>query len=160
MYLASIPVYTIMLIGRWSSGALLCNIRKQVKQFSKHVAMQMLMFWSFRTIPDITPYVASRDGPRQCNHCKNAMMRHNIGCDKSWRVQLPASLFSTDQSVTQKQLMEEASLYWSLKASEEGRVEIAFNSKLNPVCISCASSSNSRIGKAFGFEVASLIGPR
>jgi hypothetical protein len=44
MYLASVPVYTIMLIGRWSSDAFLCYIRKQVKLFSKHVAKQMLMF--------------------------------------------------------------------------------------------------------------------
>jgi hypothetical protein len=41
-------------------------------------------------------------------------------------------LFSTDQSMTQKQLMEEASSYRSLKASGEGRVEMTFNSKLNP----------------------------
>ncbi len=148
MYLASNPVYIIMLTGRWSSCALLCYIRKQVKQFSKHVPKQMLMFWSFRTIPDISPYVVSRDDPQQCNHCKNAKMRHNIGCDMFWWVQLPASLFSTDQSTTEKRSMEEASSYRSLEASGEERVEITFNSKSNPVCTSCASSSNSHIGKA------------
>ncbi|KAL3809165.1 hypothetical protein ACHAXA_004664 [Cyclostephanos tholiformis] len=36
MYLAGVPVYTIMLIGRWSSDAFLRYIRKQVEQFSRH----------------------------------------------------------------------------------------------------------------------------
>jgi hypothetical protein len=34
MYLAGVPVYTIMLIGRWSSDAFLRYIRRQVEQFS------------------------------------------------------------------------------------------------------------------------------
>ncbi len=42
------------------------------------------------------------------------------------------SLFSTDQSTTQKQLMDEAPAYRSLKASGEGRVEITFNSNPPP----------------------------
>jgi hypothetical protein len=50
-YLAGVTVYPIMLIGRWLSNAFLRYIRKQVEQFSRHVAKQMLMFWSFRTIP-------------------------------------------------------------------------------------------------------------
>jgi hypothetical protein len=37
MYLAAVPVYTIMLIGRWSSDAFLQYIRKQDEQFSKDV---------------------------------------------------------------------------------------------------------------------------
>jgi hypothetical protein len=44
MYLAGAPVYTIMLIGRWSSDAFICYIKKQVEQFSKQVAKQMLTF--------------------------------------------------------------------------------------------------------------------
>ncbi len=47
MYLAGVPVYTIMLIGRWLSDAFLRYIRKQMEQFSRHVAKQMLTFWSF-----------------------------------------------------------------------------------------------------------------
>ena len=42
MYLAAVPVYTIMLIGRWSSDNFLLYIRKQVEQFSKDVAQKML----------------------------------------------------------------------------------------------------------------------
>jgi hypothetical protein len=64
MYLAGIPVYTIMLIGRWSSDAFLCCIRKQVEKFSKHASKQMLMFCSFRTIPDIASHMVSNDDSR------------------------------------------------------------------------------------------------
>jgi hypothetical protein len=35
MHLAEVPVYTIMIIGRWSSDAFLRYIRKQVAQFSQ-----------------------------------------------------------------------------------------------------------------------------
>ena len=85
----------IMLIGRWSSDAFLHYIRKQVEQFSNHVAtMQMLTFRSFRTIPDVAPRVVSAEDPRQRNHQDNAETRRNIGGDKSRRVQLPSfSLF-------------------------------------------------------------------
>ncbi len=55
MYLAAVPVYTIMLIGRWSSDAFLRYIRRQVDQFLKDVAQKMLTHRSFRTIPDIVP---------------------------------------------------------------------------------------------------------
>ncbi len=47
MYLARVPVYTIMLIGRWSSDAFLRYIQKQVEQFLRHVVKQMLTFRSF-----------------------------------------------------------------------------------------------------------------
>jgi len=55
MYLGEIPVYTIMLIGRWSSDAFLRYIRKQVEQFSRNVSKKMLTFRSSRHIPDIAP---------------------------------------------------------------------------------------------------------
>ncbi len=44
MYLAGVPVHTIMLIGIWSSDACLHYIRKQVEQLSCHVEKQMLTF--------------------------------------------------------------------------------------------------------------------
>ena len=94
MYLAVILVYTIMLIGRWSSDAFLRYIQKQVEQFSKHVSKKMIQFWVFRTMPDIAPCVVSNKDPRQRNHCNNTKTRNNIGGDRSWRVRLPAfSLF-------------------------------------------------------------------
>ena len=51
MYRAGVPVYTIMLIGRWSSDAFLHYIWKQVEQFLKDIAQKMLMHLSFWTIP-------------------------------------------------------------------------------------------------------------
>jgi hypothetical protein len=96
-------MYTIMLIGRWSSDAFLHFIWKQVKRFSQDVAKKMLMHWLFRTIPDIATRVVSNEDPRQCNHPDNAKTRRNIGRNASQRVQLPAfSLFN-----------------WSFKDAEE-----------------------------------------
>ena len=90
MYLAGVPVYMIMLLGRWSSDAFLHYIRKQVEQFSRDVAQKMLMHRSFRTIPDIHPCRVSSEDPRQCNNRDNAETRQNIGRDATRRVQLPA----------------------------------------------------------------------
>ncbi len=103
MYLGEIPVYTIMLIGRWSSNAFLRYIRKQVKQFLRNVAKRMLNFCSFRHIsnihprrisiddpPGIHPRKISADDPQQRNHRNNAETKRNIGRNKSQRVQLPA----------------------------------------------------------------------
>ncbi len=95
MYLGEIPIYTIMLIGRWSSDAFLRCIQKQVEQFSRNVAKKMLIFWSFRHIPDIAPRRISSEDPRQRNHRNNAETRQKIGRDKSQRAQLPVfSLYS------------------------------------------------------------------
>ncbi len=44
MYLGECPVYTIMLIGQWSSNTLLWYIRKQVMEFSHNVSKRMLTF--------------------------------------------------------------------------------------------------------------------
>jgi hypothetical protein len=51
MYLDEIPIYTIMLIGRWSSDAFLCYIRKQVNQFMYNIAERMLKHLDFRHLP-------------------------------------------------------------------------------------------------------------
>ena len=55
MYLGEAPVFTIMMIGRWSSDAFLRYIRKQVEQFSHNVSRRMLRFESFRHIADYAP---------------------------------------------------------------------------------------------------------
>jgi hypothetical protein len=104
MYLGEVPVYTIMLMGRWSSNAFLRYIRKQVELFSRDVSKRMLSFRSFRHIPEIRPRrimiddpsnvinhrrISSND-PRQRNHRDNAETQRNIGRDTSRRVQLPA----------------------------------------------------------------------
>jgi hypothetical protein len=72
MYLGEIPIYTIMLIGRWSSDDFLRYIRKQVEQFLRNAAKKMLTFRSFRHIPDIAPRQISSEDPRQRIHRNNA----------------------------------------------------------------------------------------
>jgi hypothetical protein len=55
MYLAGIPIFTIMLLGRWSSDAFLRYIRKQVKEFSQGVSQKLITKENFFTIPTSTP---------------------------------------------------------------------------------------------------------
>jgi hypothetical protein len=94
MYLGECPVYTIMMIGRWSSDAFLRYIRKQVEQFSHNVSIRMLRFESHRHIPDARPTISHLD-PRQRNHPDNAETRRNIGGNSSRQARLPAfSLFN------------------------------------------------------------------
>ena len=90
MYLGECPVYTIMLIGRWSSDAFLRYIRKQIEQFSHNVSRRMLTFMSHQHIPDMEPRRVSHLDPRQRNNPDNAETRRNIGGDTSRQVQLPA----------------------------------------------------------------------
>eukprot|EP00957_Ditylum_brightwellii_P087005 6622464-Ditylum_brightwellii.AAC.1 len=52
MYLAGVPVYTIMLIGCWGSDAFLCYIRKQVQEFTMGISGKMLLTPDFYTVPD------------------------------------------------------------------------------------------------------------
>lgn len=52
MYLNQVPVYTIMLIGRWSSDAFLKYIRRQVQQFSSGVSQRMIQTPHFFTVPE------------------------------------------------------------------------------------------------------------
>ncbi len=89
MYLGKCPVYTIMMIGRWSSDAFLRYIRKQVEQFSHNVSLRMLRFESHRHIPDPAPRISHMD-PRQRNHPSNAETRRNIGGNSSQQARAPA----------------------------------------------------------------------
>ena len=52
MYLDKVPIYTIMMIGRWSSDAFLRYIRKQVESFSHNVSKRMIKHQFFRHIPE------------------------------------------------------------------------------------------------------------
>ena len=62
MYLNGVPVYTIMLLGRWSSDAFLRYIRKQVTEFSNNVACKMIKSKKYHHVPD-----PSREDPRSHN---------------------------------------------------------------------------------------------
>jgi hypothetical protein len=74
MYLAGVPVFTIMLLGRWSSDAFLRYIRKQVQEFSKGVSNQMITNEDFFTIPS-----TSKEDPRVSKHPLNHSSRKQNG---------------------------------------------------------------------------------
>jgi len=38
MFLSEVPVFQIMLFGRWASDAFLCYVRKQAKEFSAGIS--------------------------------------------------------------------------------------------------------------------------
>jgi hypothetical protein len=82
MYFTGVPVYTIILIGRWMRDAFLHYIRRQVEQFLRNVSKQIIQFCYFWSIPDIAPRVVSSEDPRQCNHRDNVETRHNVGGNK------------------------------------------------------------------------------
>jgi hypothetical protein len=66
MYLASVPVFTVMLLGRWSSDAFLHYINKQVKEFSSGISNKMIRNKNFFTISS-----ASAEDPWVANHALN-----------------------------------------------------------------------------------------
>jgi hypothetical protein len=72
MYLAGVPVVTIMLLGRWSSNAFLRYIHKQVKEFSSGISRKMLTKDKFFTIP-----VASTEDPRISGNPLNLTKKNN-----------------------------------------------------------------------------------
>ena len=88
MYPGELPVFMIMLIGRWSSDAFLRYIRKQVMEFSQNVATRMLSCQNFRHIPDIHMRI-QQDDPHIRNHPDNAETRRNVGGDSHRSVRLP-----------------------------------------------------------------------
>ena len=77
MYLAEVPVYTIILIGRWSTDDFLKYIRKQVEQFSHNMSRRMIQNQYFSHVPDFVPTV-SRHDPRQQNHRNYAQSLQNM----------------------------------------------------------------------------------
>ncbi len=61
MFHAGTPVYTIMLIGHWSSDAFMRYLRKQVLALSHGIAAKMLTFEEFYTVPDFVHTAADGD---------------------------------------------------------------------------------------------------
>ena len=88
MYLAGVPVFTIMLIGRWSSDAFLRYIRRQVQQFSSGVSRRMIVSEGFFTIPES----AGDEDPRAPNCRANFSARSHIGPDAHQLAQQPFAL--------------------------------------------------------------------
>jgi hypothetical protein len=87
MQLAGVPVYTIMLIGRWSSDAFLQYIWKQVQAFSIGISNHMIASPEFFTIPN----TVSPNDPFVLGHLNNLAARSNIGPDAQQWAHLPAS---------------------------------------------------------------------
>jgi hypothetical protein len=52
MYLGGVPVFAIMMIGRWSSDAFMKYIRKQIEEFTFDVSARMLTMQHFRHVPN------------------------------------------------------------------------------------------------------------
>jgi hypothetical protein len=88
MYLAHIPVFTIMLLGRWSSNAFLRYIRKQVKEFSNGISLKMIQHEHFFTIPS-----TSSEDPRMSNNPLNLACRKKHGHSFKDTVRPLASVF-------------------------------------------------------------------
>ena len=66
MYLAKEQIYTIMLIGRWSSDAFLAYIEKQMKEFTRGVSSRMLQHDTFYN----TPLAITQATPNNKNYNK------------------------------------------------------------------------------------------
>ena len=54
MYLSGVPVFSIMLIGRWSSTAFLKYIRKQVQEFLQGITSKMIEVQTFKHVQNPT----------------------------------------------------------------------------------------------------------
>jgi hypothetical protein len=50
MHLAGVPIFSIMLIGRWSSTAFLKYIQKQVQEFLHGILSKMIKIQSFKHV--------------------------------------------------------------------------------------------------------------
>ena len=91
MFLASTPVYSIMLQGRWKSDAFMRYIRKEVLQSSTGISTRMLTFETFYTIPSFVHTAA--DGNlnfSQRNNLSSSTNTLNGPRDALRRGQLPA----------------------------------------------------------------------
>jgi len=86
MYLNHVPVYTIMLLGRWSSDAFLRYIRQQVTDFGSDVSSKMIQTPRFYHVPSL-----ARDDPRSHNSLSFAAnsglgsgSSSNLNCFSVW----------------------------------------------------------------------------
>jgi len=68
MFLSGTPVYTIMLMGRWSSDVFMRYIRKQVLSLTHGIAKKMLTYEQFFTVPDFVHTAADGDTHHHSNN--------------------------------------------------------------------------------------------
>jgi hypothetical protein len=55
MYLRRVPVFAIMMIGRWASNSFMKYIRTQIKEFTLDVSKRMLTMQEFWHTPNTAP---------------------------------------------------------------------------------------------------------
>jgi len=84
MLLARAPVYTIMLMGRWTSDAFMRYLRKQVISLSHGIATKMLTFEESDTIPDFI-HTSANGNPRARNNTSLATTQSFNGTHANMR---------------------------------------------------------------------------
>ena len=94
MCLNNVPIYTIMLVGRWSSDAFIRYIRRQVQEFISNVSAKMIQTNSFFSVPHatddhFTPYHAD---PRTPNCRQSFATIHNNG--RNAHLRTPTAAFA------------------------------------------------------------------
>mmetsp|Transcript_44917 Transcript_44917/g.137163 ORF Transcript_44917/g.137163 Transcript_44917/m.137163 type:complete len:126 (-) Transcript_44917:320-697(-) len=87
MYLANVPVYTIMLVGCWSSDPFLLYIGKQVQEFTQGVSQKMVLTEDYYTIPD---EAAGAENPRVYGDRNNFSASAQNGARLGRRVEVPS----------------------------------------------------------------------
>ena len=70
IYLGGVPVFAIMMIGRWSLDAFMKYIRKQIKEFTFNVSQRMLTMQHFRHTPTNT----TNDSKKEYGGSANLML--------------------------------------------------------------------------------------
>jgi hypothetical protein len=89
MFLGGCPMFLIMMIGRWSSGAFLGYIRKQFKEFNHNISRKMITHMFHRHMPNYTFPTDSHLNPRQHNYPDNVKTQQNVGGDMAQQARLP-----------------------------------------------------------------------
>jgi hypothetical protein len=54
MYVSGVPIFSIVLIGRWSSTTFLKYIRKQVQEFLHGISLKMIKIQLFKHVQNQT----------------------------------------------------------------------------------------------------------
>jgi hypothetical protein len=70
MYIGGVPVFAIMMIGRWLPDAFMKYICKQIKEFTFDVSQRMLTMQHFRH----TPTNATNDSKKEYSGCADLML--------------------------------------------------------------------------------------
>ena len=86
MYLAGVPVFTIMKMGRWLSDAFLNYIEKQILTFSEGISKKMIASNTFFNFP-VNKKLRKKKDPktRSIGHYRHPAKDKVFGRNKSFR---------------------------------------------------------------------------